>query len=115
MTLRFAYTLALALGIWDVDSLLREMPWSQFRMWMRYHEVEPWGGQQDDQRAGYMTAILYNANRDPKKTTAASASDFFPSLGRGRQQQKRYPLTDPDEWNSVMNMAKVIATAADRE
>lgn len=70
--------MALALGLWDVDRLLAEMPADLWDRWQLYFEAEPWGGPHEDLRFGYLLSLLSAANggklRDP--------ADWFPTLRR---------------------------------
>lgn len=50
-----------------------------------------------DRRAGEVAAIIYNVNRDPKKTKAVAWDDFFPRPGTKKESgemsdDQRYQL-----------------------
>lgn len=64
-------------------------------------DLEPAGGLQDDLRFGLLTALLWNVNRDRKKTKAKQPSDFYPSLA----------VEDEQDADSIKNMMQYIAAA----
>lgn len=66
-------------------------------------ELEPAGGMQDDLRFGLLLALLFNVNRDRKKTAAKEPADFFPSLKADGPEQS-------DE--QISGMLAMIAAAA---
>lgn len=93
--------------------MLQEMSWEQFREWMYYAEVEPFGEERGDLQAGIVASVIANVNRDPKKGKPFSPGDFMPrflDVGSedGGRVAKRAPLTDPGEWARVKQMAKAL-------
>jgi len=48
----------------------------QFREWVAFFALEPWGPVQEDYRAGVLAARIHNAWFEEK----ADPGDFFPSL-----------------------------------
>lgn len=64
---RFAFRLALALGIYNVDGMLENMPASLFNEWIAFFTLEPWGWQQDEYHAALVASVTANTARDPKK------------------------------------------------
>lgn len=59
---QFAYRLALALGIWDAEGLLHEMGSQQLEYWRAFAAMEPFGYEQEWQRAGTIAAAMFNSN-----------------------------------------------------
>lgn len=59
----------------------KEINSAEFAEWMAYEELEPFGPQREDERAGMIAATLANVNRDPeKKSDPFVPFDFFPRL-----------------------------------
>lgn len=51
----------------------------EFAEWMAYANLEPFGPEREDQRAGVVAATLANINRDTKaRPEPYSVEDFFP-------------------------------------
>lgn len=80
----FAYRLALALGLWDVDAMLEKMSPETFLEWKAYEYLEPFGFPRQDfchaqivqvaSRGAYkMKDVRYSPDlRDPGKPMTAS-------------------------------------------
>lgn len=95
--------MALELGVWDVKKMLAEMSPEQLLTWKAYYALEPFGQKRDDLRAGTISAIIANANRDPKKRSQPfKPEDFFPSLqdSSKRRSGARKPLM-ASEWQAA--------------
>jgi hypothetical protein len=62
--------------------LLNELSAAQFAEWIAYYNLEPWGPQQEDFRAGQICASIanYAGKARNEKSGLASAAEFFPSL-----------------------------------
>ena len=84
--------------------MLEEMTWGQFMGWVTYSEVEPFGEERADLRAGIIASIIANVNRDPKKGKAYQPTDFMPKFGKVGKAGK--PLTSVDEWKKFRNQMK---------
>lgn len=96
--------------------MLEKMPWVQFLAWMAYSELEPFGEERSDLRAGMTTAAVYNVHRDPK-LRPLGAEDFMPfAARRGRSAGgARRPLTDPKAWAATKReVAVAFAPAAEQ-
>ena len=61
------------------------------------HQIDPWGEQRADLRAGIVASTLANINRDPKKTPPFKATHFMP-----------YHYVDPAKQNAALR-AKLLA------
>lgn len=46
--------------------------------WIAFSEIEPFGEMNAFWRSGLITAMIFNTNRDPKKSQAAKPEDFMP-------------------------------------
>lgn len=68
----------------------------EFTHWLAFERLEPWGGLQEDFRAGQITAAVVNMNRAPS-TEPVSASDYFPSLAREVKKARPEPLPIDDK------------------
>jgi hypothetical protein len=53
----------------------------EFAEYMAFHELEPFGPEREDLRAGIVASTIANANRDPKKHGPYTADDFMPRYG----------------------------------
>jgi hypothetical protein len=57
--------------------MLEEMSWEQLREWHQFAQLEPFGEERDDLRAGIVASTIVNSNPYRKKgAKAAKASDF---------------------------------------
>jgi hypothetical protein len=106
---QFAYRLALALGEWDVDGLLRRMTWRQLRGWMAYYRTDPWGGERDDLHAGIVAATIANVYRG--KARAYKPSDFMPQF----QPRPRRTQTKDEALGVLMAIAKAHNEALEHD
>lgn len=56
--------------------------------WMAYYELEPWGEDRGDLRAGIVASVIANVNRDPKQRRAPfEPQDFMPEFGSSEPEQ----------------------------
>lgn len=82
--------------------MLAEMTWQQLMEWHAYAEVEPFGEERADLRAGIVASTVANVNIDSRKTKPFAPSDFMPSFGgEPHAGSRRKPLTDPGDWKKV--------------
>lgn len=77
-------------------------PWRQFRRWLDFYELEPWGDERADLRSGIVASILANVNRDPTKSSSFSPYDFMPYLLE-RPKEESVPM-DEQGWNDFKSM-----------
>jgi len=63
-----------------VDRLLSRLTPGQFREWVAYFELEPWGPTREDFRCGLLYALMYNLWTD-SKAKRIGPEDVFPGLG----------------------------------
>lgn len=96
---RFAYRLALNLGRADVDAMLDEMSAIQFREWMAYAELEPFGGDVDEIRSAQLRALIMNAV-GTKDGRTVSALDLLPEAMTKEDEPKSMENADPDGANA---------------
>lgn len=92
--------------------MLREMTWQQFIDWRDYDLIDPFGEERADLRSGTIASVIANVHSG-KGGKRFKPADFMPKFSTTGQHAggKREPLTDPDEWTSVLKMAKVVAMA----
>ncbi|MDR6447485.1 hypothetical protein J2794_003601 [Paraburkholderia terricola] len=58
-----------------------EVSSAEFADWLAYHQIEPFGSQMDDLRAGAVAAAIYNVNRNTEKRPQPfGPSDVIPWL-----------------------------------
>jgi len=63
----------------SVKRAMREIDSREFAEWLAYSNLEPFGPEREDQRAGMIAAIIANVNRDPaKRPEPYDVEDFFP-------------------------------------
>ena len=62
----------------SVKRAMREIDSREFAEWLAYSNLEPFGPEREDQRAGMIAAIIANVNRDPaKRPEPYDVEDFF--------------------------------------
>jgi hypothetical protein len=90
--------------------MLSAMSIDQFRMWVAYAGIEPFGEEREDYRAGTVASVIANVHRDPKhKPSPFQPSDFFRfGVDDGPTQEASKAMTDPKEWNKMLGRFKVI-------
>lgn len=66
----------------DPGGLYERMSITQFNRWIEYAQLEPFGEERNDWRAGLITSAIYNVNMDPRKGQQVDPSDFMPRFGR---------------------------------
>lgn len=81
--------LAFAMGTWNVDAMLAEMPASLMTEWKQFFELEPHGSEVDALRAAQSTWALASIHRDPKKRPP-KLTDF--AIGFPQQPEPEQPL-----------------------
>ncbi|MDR5801204.1 hypothetical protein [Caballeronia sp. LZ001] len=75
-----------------------EVDSAEFNEWLAYYQIEPFGTQMDDMRAGVIAAATYNVNRDSKKRpTPFGPSDVIPWIDGLSPRAEEGPvlLADP--------------------
>lgn len=85
---RFSFRLALALGWPDPDVMLASMPYSLYLEWMQYYELEPFGEERADLRAGIIAATVANCLARKKGRPAFRVTDFMPLLKAEPKREK---------------------------
>lgn len=70
-----------------MDALLGELSTRQFDEWLAFYQIEPWGEERGDVRAGIIASTIANVNRDPKQRRQPySPKDFMPVYDRPPQE-----------------------------
>lgn len=82
---RFWYRLGIAMGEPNIAQLKHQITYRQFRGWVEYYQVEPWGEERADLRAGIISAAVRNSMRS--KGPAFKVSDFIPKFGPRKSSQ----------------------------
>lgn len=95
---RFAFRLALALGVWDIDALYDAMPGSVFGQWLAYDQIEPVGNVMTDVLLAQLNATMVNVYRDPKKSKPVTAGAFLPQLQAQPQSSQREQRAARWQW-----------------
>ena len=78
--LLFAHRLALALGHVDVEKMLAAVSASQFRQWMRYASIEPFGYDIENWRHAMVASTVANFSGRLRKGAWTKPKDFFPKI-----------------------------------
>ncbi len=82
-----------------VRELLARIDSRELTEWKVYYNMEPWGTEVEDWRAGMIASVIANVNRDPKKRKEPyGPDDFVPKRVQEIEQQT------PDEQSRIMGM-----------
>jgi hypothetical protein len=95
----------------NVDEMLASISSQQLEEWAIFSQLEPFGGQQEDLRAGIMAAVVANSNPyRAKGSPALKPEDLFPSLRpKGLQVQSLSEMKA-----SAMRFAAMMAQGQQR-
>jgi hypothetical protein len=89
-------------------NLILDMPLEEFATWQAYYEIDPFGEDRADLRAGIVASVIANANRDPKrKPTPFTAQDFMPLVRESQRAQQRKPLSTQAQWGGFVRTMKM--------
>lgn len=83
---RFWFQLASLFGC-TVAEAMQRCDVSEFREWMAFYSLDPWGGERGDMRAGIVAAAVVNMQR-ASSSPAVNASDFMPKFGPRDENEK---------------------------
>lgn len=61
-----------------MDGLLAELSSQQLAEWIAYFQLEPWGEERADLRAGIVASTIANVNRSAKQRKAFEPKEFMP-------------------------------------
>lgn len=76
--------------------------------WMAFFQLEPWGCEMEDWRAGMVAATIANVNRDTKKQRKPyEPQDFMPKRAAITEDQ------DADEIERVLKMWEAVLGGKD--
>lgn len=90
-----------------VGEMLGRMSSAEITEWLAFFQLEPFGGERDDLRAGIVAATVANVNRDPKKQKRPyEAGDFMPVFpgfgGDGGGRREKSPEELRRKWEMVV-------------
>lgn len=68
--------------------MMDEMSESEFRGWIRFFQVEPWGEEIDWYKYGTISSVIANTNRDPKKTEPFTPEMFVPEFVKKKRTKE---------------------------
>lgn len=88
---RFSYRLALALGQPNPDVMLARMPWRIWREWQIYNQIEPFGEERADLRAGIIASTIANCLARQKGKPAFRVEDFMPKFAPPVKREQKTP------------------------
>jgi len=83
----FLHRLALALGR-TVRELLQTLTLKELQQWIQFYNIDPWGDQRADWRAGQLCALTANMWRK-KSDKALTPSDFMLKAETDEERAKR--------------------------
>lgn len=84
-----------------MEELLHRISSRELTEWMAYYQLEPWGEERADLRAGIIAATVANAARDPKKRRRPfRPEEFMPKFDRRRQS-----------WQEQLQLVEIINAA----
>jgi hypothetical protein len=95
----------------DVDGMLRRLSARQFRRWMLYEQVEPFGQLREDYRAAMVASHVANTGYDTSKRGPFKIEDFLLKFGseeRALAAGKVAAKQSPEEQASILNMLAVL-------
>lgn len=92
-----------------VGALLEEIGSGELAEWIAFYDLEPFGGQVDDLRAGLNPALTVNMNRDPKSDPVTPLS-FFPWSEKTEPQK---PVELSPEETAKLIKARIFKVADD--
>ena len=88
-----------------MDALLSSISAEQFAEWAAYAEIEPWGEDRADLRAGIIASTVANAHRDVKrKPDQFTPQEFMPKFETKRRKKLQ-------TWQEQLNIARLITLA----
>jgi hypothetical protein len=98
------FDLRLGLALGKSLSEIRRMSYSEYREWVRFYTLEPWGWQNAEYILGSIVATLYNVNRTKGKK-AKTADDFMRKpekeidklLARAESESKFFEMTEQEK------------------
>ena len=91
------FRLALAMGR-TIAELRAVLSYAEFQEWCLYYQVEPWGDERSDLRAGIVASTIanYAGRQRPEAAEPARPADYMPYLERPPAEPPAVepPLTD---------------------
>lgn len=102
---RLMFRLALALGYPNPEFMLASMPYRIWRDWVEYNNLEPFGEERADLRAGIVAAVVANCLGRGKGKPAFKATQFMPKF---EPPVKREPKTPEQLLSKVMALNKLF-------
>mgnify|MGYP000046381597 CR=1 FL=1 len=88
----------------SVAELLSRISSRELSEWMAFYELEPFGDERADLRAGIVASTVANANRDPKKSKPYAPQDFLPRFEGGRGDEA-------PGWQKLLAKVKMLHAA----
>ena len=86
-----------------MDALLAEMSSRQLAEWIAYYQVEPWGEERADLRAGIVASTIANVNRSPKRTKPYTPHDFMPRFEKEAETAEEKTQRLMAQMRSILN------------
>ena len=83
-----------------VRELLERIDSRELSEWTAFFEIEPWGTEVDDWRAGLVASTIANVNRDPKK----QKKPFQPKDFMLERDKEPTPTQSPEDHQKILGM-----------
>lgn len=100
---RLLYRLALRMGYPNPYQMLKEMPWTVWREWMAFEQLEPHDPKRIDLQLATQSAIMMNAwMRTKQNPRVWRVEDFLPVA----QYKEPEPETDEEKADRLLEYAK---------
>jgi len=107
------------MGVWDVAALADAMPAEQYRSWLAYAEIEPFGEIQADLRAGAIARVVAEPNRDRDAHSAPfTVLDFIPWIMTEerlaeKDAERELTLASPEEQAAIAERRAMVLAGID--
>jgi len=96
-----------------VQELLSRVSSRELAEWMAFYQLEPWGTETEDWRAGLIASTVANANRDQKRRRRPyEPQDFMPRRDVRPKETEEQPVEDQI---AIVEMWARILSAANQE
>lgn len=75
------------MGVTSVDNLLENLTAKEFKEWMEFYAIEPFGENRQALNTGIIASVIANANRT-KNSKVFKPQDFIPEFKESKQSWK---------------------------
>lgn len=86
------------------EEMMERMSAEEFFGWMAYADIEPFGEDREDLRAGILWSTFVSANSDPKKHPNGVGIDKYPLLKMQQQLDKPQVKATPQSFLRALKL-----------